>query len=175
MRLVFTLFLLFILSAPALSAEEAAVALCFTPGEDCDRRLTELIDGAAKTVRVAAYSLTSEAIADALIRARNRNIRVWVVLDRSQWTARRAQGHRLRAHGVGVRYDCEHQIMHNKFVVVDILRIMTGSYNFTEAAQKRNAENMLILHDKKTAQQYADNWGRHWSHSVRIPEEAAKQ
>lgn len=175
MRLFLILLLLFAFPVPALSVEEAAVALCFTPGEDCDRRLIELIDGAQKTVRIAAYSLTSEAIADALIRARERNVRVWVVLDRDQWTARRAQGHRLRAHGVGVRYDCEHQIMHNKFVVVDILRIMTGSYNFTEAAQKRNAENMLILHDKKTAQQYANNWGWHWSHSVRVPGETEEK
>lgn len=50
MRLFLILLLLFAFPVPALSVEEAAVALCFTPGEDCDRRLIELIDGAQKTV-----------------------------------------------------------------------------------------------------------------------------
>lgn len=170
MRAVLFCLLLFV--APALAApEHPAVAVCFTPGADCDSRLIELIDSAQKTVRVAAYTLTSEPIADALIRARQRNVKVWVVLDRNQWRARKGQGHRLRKHGVGVRYDCEHQLMHNKIMVVDIMRTVTGSYNFTEAAQERNAENMLILHDKPTAQRYADNWGWHWSHSVRVVNE----
>ena len=103
------------------------MAVCFTPGADCDSNLIELIDSAQKTVRVAAYTLTSAPIADALIRARQRNVKVWVVLDKNQWRARKAQ--------------------------------------------ERNAENMLILHDKPTAQRYADNWGWHWSHSVRVVNE----
>lgn len=114
------LFCLLFLVSPALAApEHPAVAVCFTPGADCDSNLIELIDSAQKTVRVAAYTLTSAPIADALIRARQRNVKVWVVLDKNQWRARKAQ--------------------------------------------ERNAENMLILHDKPTAQRYADNWGWHWS------------
>ena len=164
-------------AAPAVAVPEVqpVVAVCFTPGGDCDTRLVELIDSAQKTIRVAAYTLTSEPIADALIRARQRNIKVWVVLDRGQWWARGGQGHRLRGHGVGVRYDCDHQLMHNKYVVVDILHTATGSYNFSDAAQRRNAENMLILRDRPTAQSYADNWGWHWSHSVRVPESGAAE
>ncbi len=150
--------------------ESLSPAVCFTPGSACDRQLVRLIDGARKTVRVAAFTLTSRPIADALIRARQRNVKVWVVLDDNQWHARQAQGHRLRRHGVGVRYDRKHRIMHNKFLVVDIKITATGSYNYTESAQRNNAENILILTDKATARIYADNWGRHWSHSVRIVE-----
>lgn len=118
------LFCLLFFVSPALAApEHPAVAVCFTPGADCDSNLIELIDSAQKTVRVAAYTLTSAPIADALIRARQRNVKVWVVLDKNQWRARKAQ--------------------------------------------ERNAENMLILHDKPTAQRYADNWRWHWSHGVR--------
>ena len=91
MRVVLFCLLLFV--APALAApEHPVVAVCFTPGADCDSRLIELIDNAQKTVRVAAYTLTSEPIADALIRARQRNVKVWVVLDRNQRRARKAQG-----------------------------------------------------------------------------------
>ena len=173
MRVVLFCLLLFV--APALAApEHPVVAVCFTPGADCDSRLIELIDNAQKTVRVAAYTLTSEPIADALIRARQRNVKVWVVLDRNQRRARKAQGAACGNMASGVRYDCEHQLMHNKFVVVNIMRTVTGSYNFTEAAQERNAENMLILHDKPTAQRYADNWGWHWSHSVRVVDDMGR-
>lgn len=165
----------FLVTASAVHAETVfspppAVAVCFTPGEDCDKALIAEINSAQSTVRMAAYSMTSESIADALIAARQRGVKVWVVLDKGQWKARKAQGHRMREHGVGVRYDGEHQLMHNKFVVIDIQQTATGSYNFTKSAQKRNAENMLFIDDKDTAQEYADNWGWHWSHAVREPE-----
>ena len=62
------LFCLLFFVSPALAApEHPAVAVCFTPGADCDSNLIELIDSAQKTVRVAAYTLTSAPIADALM------------------------------------------------------------------------------------------------------------
>lgn len=141
--------------------------ICFTPGGRCDVLIIEAIDNAQKTIRVAAYSFTSKPIAAALIRARERNIKVWIVLDRSQLTARGGQAFVMREKGIGVRFDLRHAIMHNKFMVIDNRLSITGSYNFTESAQKRNAENVLVLHDRATAREYANEWGRHWYHGER--------
>ena len=43
--------------------------------------------------------------------------------------------------------------------------VITGSFNFTKAAEERNAENVLVIHDPKLARQYLDNWQRHADHS----------
>jgi phosphatidylserine/phosphatidylglycerophosphate/cardiolipin synthase-like enzyme len=36
-----------------------------------------------------------------------------------------------------------------------------GSFNFTKAAEEKNAENLLILKSKELAKLYIDNWNKH--------------
>jgi phosphatidylserine/phosphatidylglycerophosphate/cardiolipin synthase-like enzyme len=51
-------------------------------------------------------------------------------------------------------------------MVIDGETVVTGSFNFTEAAEKRNAENLLIVHDRKLAEKYLENWLEHAQHSA---------
>jgi phosphatidylserine/phosphatidylglycerophosphate/cardiolipin synthase-like enzyme len=43
--------------------------------------------------------------------------------------------------------------------------VVTGSFNFTKAAEERNAENVLIVKDKGLARPYRENWEQHRGHS----------
>lgn len=152
-----------LLSSPPPSFD-SAVSVCFTPGQACDKQLINILATAQDSIRVAAYSFTSRPIAEALIAASRRGVDVRVLLDSGQLTARGSQGQRLRAHGVQVRYDDAHAIQHNKFIIVDIAIVITGSYNYTDAAQERNAENMLIARNPELAGKYTRNWDGHWAH-----------
>lgn len=154
-------------SRPESTSVPPAVSICFTPGGACDSLLVQALDAARSSIRVAAYSFTSAPIADALIAAHARGVDVQVVLDAGRRNGRGHQGGRLRQAGVDVRYDAEHAIMHNKFVVLDLATVITGSYNYTSAAQKRNAENMAFIRDAAVAEEYAREWERHWGHSSR--------
>ena len=49
-------------------------------------------------------------------------------------------------------------IAHNKVMIIDNTTVITGSFNFTDNADKRNAENVILLHDSNVAKQYYDNW-----------------
>lgn len=42
---------------------------------------------------------------------------------------------------------------------------ITGSFNFTRAAEETNAENLPIIHNQQLANQYARNWHLHQRHS----------
>ena len=64
-----------------------------------------------------------------------------------------------------VYYDFMHAIAHNKIIIIDGATVLTGSFNFTDAAEKNNAENLLILHSKKLASRYLENWELHLKHS----------
>jgi phosphatidylserine/phosphatidylglycerophosphate/cardiolipin synthase-like enzyme len=66
---------------------------------------------------------------------------------------------------VPTKIDAEHAIAHNKIIIVDGETVITGSFNFTKAAQEKNAENLLIIHDKALAAQYTQNWQMHAQHS----------
>lgn len=45
------------------------------------------------------------------------------------------------------RIDDQHAIAHNKVMVIDSGTILTGSFNFTKAAEEKNAENLLVIQD----------------------------
>ena len=60
-----------------------------------------------------------------------------------------------------------HAIAHNKVMIIDKAVLITGSFNFTKAAEEKNAENLLVLRSKELARTYIENWQRHKEHSVR--------
>ena len=51
-------------------------------------------------------------------------------------------------------------------MVIDSKKVLTGSFNFTKAAEEKNAENLLVIDDPKMAFKYMTNWQAHASHSV---------
>jgi TonB family protein len=50
-------------------------------------------------------------------------------------------------------------------MVIDGETVITGSFNFTKAAEENNAENLLVIRDKKLAERYIKNWQEHFQHS----------
>ena len=50
-------------------------------------------------------------------------------------------------------------------MVIDGVTVITGSFNFTKAAEESNAENLLVVQDAQMAARYAQNWSAHRQHS----------
>jgi phosphatidylserine/phosphatidylglycerophosphate/cardiolipin synthase-like enzyme len=92
-------------------------------------------------------------------------VQVQVILDKSQRTEKYSSADSLANQGVPTMIDSNHAISHNKVMVIDGETVITGSFNFTKAAQEKNAENVLIIHDKALAAQYTQNWQAHRQHS----------
>ena len=67
--------------------------------------------------------------------------------------------------GIPTYFDTRHAIAHNKVMVIDGATILTGSFNFTKAAESSNAENLLVIRDPALAQKYTDNWKLHLQHA----------
>ena len=61
--------------------------------------------------------------------------------------------------------EAAHAIAHNKVMIIDGETVVTGSFNFTRAAEGKNAENLLVIRDKNLAVRYAENWQGHVQHS----------
>jgi phosphatidylserine/phosphatidylglycerophosphate/cardiolipin synthase-like enzyme len=115
--------------------------------------------------RSQAYSFTSAPIAKALLEAHKRGVRVEVILDQNNRTDKYSAADFLANQGVPTLIDANHAISHNKVMVIDGETVITGSFNFTKAAQEKNAENLLIIRDKALAAQYTQNWQAHAQHS----------
>ncbi len=142
--------------------------VCFTPGGPCTNEIVNEINKAEKEVLVQAYSFTSAPIAKALVKARKRGLNVQVILDKSQESERHSSLKLLAHAGVPTYIDRKHAIAHNKVIIIDGQTLITGSFNFTKAAQENNAENLLILRDTSLIPSYTQNWEFHKSHSDSI-------
>ena len=143
----------------------AAVEVFFSPNGGCtDAVVTELAK-AKKTVFVQAYSFTSAAIAQALVDAHKRGVAVQVILDKSQRTERYSSADFLAHAGIPTFIDARHAIAHNKIMIIDGAVVVTGSFNFTKAAETSNAENLLVIQDPGLAERYLANWREHQGHS----------
>jgi phosphatidylserine/phosphatidylglycerophosphate/cardiolipin synthase-like enzyme len=141
------------------------VTVCFTPGGNCTDTIVQALGGAKHTSLAQAYSSTSAPIAKALLGEHKRGVQVQVILDKSQRSDKYPSADFLANQGVPVVIDANHAIAHNKIIVIDGELVLTGSFNFTKAAQQKNAENLLILRDPALAAQYTQNWETHRSHS----------
>jgi phosphatidylserine/phosphatidylglycerophosphate/cardiolipin synthase-like enzyme len=137
----------------------------FSPHGGCTDAIIHELNKAKNTVLVQAYSLTSAPIAKTLLDAHKRGVKVEVILDKSQRTQQYSSATFLFNQGIPVKIDAQHAIAHNKVMVIDGETVITGSFNFTKAAEESNAENLLVIHDKRLAERYIRNWQDHERHS----------
>ncbi len=157
---------------PLRIGAQGSVQVAFTPGDAAGTLVVEAIRAAKRQVLVQTYSFTHRAIADALVEAARRGVDVRVLADPQQANILKTSlVDELAAAGVPVWLDGEHAAAHNKVMVIDAglpgAAVITGSFNFTHAAQYRNAENLLVLRGNPLlAEAYAANWRRHRIHSL---------
>lgn len=136
------------------------IQVCFTPGQNCTAEITDVIDAAKQSIFVQAYSFTSAPIAAHLVAAKKRGVAINVILDKSQKTQRYSAARFLVNQRIPCWIDYKPAIAHNKIMIIDGKEVITGSFNFTKAAQNKNAENLLIIHDTALAHIYMKNWQR---------------
>lgn len=138
----------------------------FSPKSGTTTNIVKIINSAKSSIKIAAYSFSSKLITEALIKAHNRGVDVQIVLDKSQKTAKYSTYKELKSNNVPVRVNSRYAIMHNKFMIIDNDVLQTGSFNYTEAAENRNAENALtIIGDKVLIYKYTREWNRLWGES----------
>lgn len=134
------------------------IDLCFTPSSNCARLITNVIDQAKNTIYMQAYGLTHPDIIGSLIKAKGRGVEVRILLDRSNLAQKYSKIEELRQAGIEVGIDTVSGIAHNKIIIADLYTVVTGSFNFTVSAAKRNVENVLIIQDNNIAHSYLQNW-----------------
>ena len=142
------------------------IEVYFSPHGGCTDAIVKQLGAAKESVLVQAYSFTSAPIAKALMEAHKRGVKVQVILDKSQWTEKYSSATFFQNAGIPTFINDKHAIAHNKVMVIDGRIVITGSFNFTKAAEESNAENLLVINDVQLAQKYAQNWQEHLEHSV---------
>jgi phosphatidylserine/phosphatidylglycerophosphate/cardiolipin synthase-like enzyme len=153
------------LHAEEITLDHTRVKIFYSPDGGCTNAIVKEINNARSEILVQAYSFTSKDIASALTDAFKRHIKIQVILDKSQRTEKYSSASFVANAGIPTYIDAKHSIAHNKIMIIDKSIVITGSFNFTRAAEERNAENLIILPSKELAVKYIGNWEKHKEHS----------
>ncbi len=158
-------FLLFVVSNSILTTAWGVQNLqtCFSPGGNCDQVIVGYINSAKKTIDMAIYNLSLKEIHDALAQAKQRGVKIRLVVDREQALGQTSQTPSLIQEGFQLRYGSQKGVMHNKFTLVDGTWLETGSYNYSISASNYNAENQIYLNDPEVVSHYAQDFETIWS------------
>lgn len=133
----------------------------FTPNDDAQTPLVNLLNSATKKIRLADYSFNLEPVVQVLIDKHQAGVDVQLVLDSSQAAGKSEvpEVEQLKAANVPmvIGTSSKGKIMHNKFVVVDDSVVASGSYNYTGTAElEDNFED--IEHSIERAQAFTAYW-----------------
>lgn len=158
-------YLLLIASTSTYSSE---TVVGFSPGGTAQTVIINAIGDAKKTIDVAAYSFTSKYVSEALLSAKKRGVEIRVIADMESNKNYTAVNF-ISKKGIPVRLISKYKSMHNKFLIIDNQSIQTGSYNYSTAANKSNAENVIyIKNDENIASKYTIEFNRLWNESAQL-------
>lgn len=167
------IFLILLLVFSGAYSNARDIEVYFTPSYAAEGAIEDLIDNADKTIDIAMYTFTSRYLAQHLVDAKKRGVKIRVVLDRGSNDPKENRYTKypyLKKNGINIRFAAAHTykrwkrsgIMHNKFAVFDNKILETGSLNWTASAFMVNDENVLVIRRQDMANVYEEKFEELW-------------
>ena len=166
--------LLVLSSGPDVRGEggDEAVRAYFSPSGKCEETIIEEIEKAKTYIHIAMFHFTNGRIARALVKVSRQGTKTKVIMDEMRASDIYSKSRFLKSKGVNVKLmkgpyrenkGSKTGLMHNKFAVIDGKRVITGSYNWTNSAEKWNYENLLIISSRQVAEFFEREFTRLWT------------
>ena len=140
---------------PTVTIDGTRIDIFFSPDDGVLAALVPLLAGAQKSIYFLAYSFTSNQLGDIVRQQAEAGVNVAGVMDDEQ--IRSNQGTEFdpfRQADLDVRRDGIEGLMHHKLFIVDEKIVAFGSYNFSQSAEERNDENLIIIYNPEIAEQF---------------------
>lgn len=142
----------------------AKVDIKFTPSNDCEDSIIHYINDSKNTIDIAVYSINNDRIVTALKQAHNRGVKLRILTDKLQASAKSSKAIDLYKYGINIKVNSKHKIEHNKFAIYDTKVASTGSFNWTNSATNKNSENCLFLiQDEISVGKYRERFEKLWA------------
>ena len=156
--------LLFLIGALQESPAIAEIETLFSPEVSIKKSILKEMESTTSVLDLAIHEITSLDMAQALAKAKQRGVRVRVIADSKQANIRTSKITYLIQQGILVKVlgGKEKEVMNHRFAILDGKRVLTGSFDWSEASLKWNYENILILHESEGVATYQKEFDRLW-------------
>jgi len=147
----------------------AEIRIFFSPKGGIAEEIIRQIDNAQEYIDIAIYSFTYEPLAGAIIRAKNRGVKIRVLMDKGQSQGKYSKYKFLLDNDIVVIQDRHAGIMHNKIAIIDGRILFTGSYNWSKSAEEKNQENLLeFIDEEEIIKVYQERLDYLWEFNGRV-------
>lgn len=168
--LVMLLSLLGAASCAVLQDNSKLLTPCFNPPGGCDDSVASEIENAESEVLIQAATLTSKAVADAIVKAKEAGLNVEILLDRSSAHTQGSASYFSQLKGIPTFIDARHAVVHSNAVIIDGDTVITGGFSLTNETGDRTAEDLVVIRSRRLAESYRENWKQHREHSEEFKE-----
>jgi len=149
---------------PKLTIDNVDIKNYFSPDDGVLNVLAPLLNSAQESIYFLAFSFTSNELGDIVRKKAEAGLTVQGVMDEEQVKTNQGTEYDpfLQA-GLDVRMDGIDGLMHHKVFIIDEKIVVLGSYNFSQSAEERNDENILIIYNEAFAQEFIKEFQRVYS------------
>lgn len=122
--------------------------------------IIEKLNGASSSIRVAVAWFTNDDLYQVLLQLLDKGIKVELIIidDHINRNEFGLDFNIFISKGGHFYLSTKEKNMHNKFCVIDKNLAITGSYNWTYYAEKRNWENIIVCKDESIIYQYENEF-----------------
>ena len=160
--------------AQILTVEGSEIQVLFSPEDNPIQHIIPYVQNARRNIRFLAFSFTQPDLGAAMIERLNNGVTVHGVFETVGSETEYSEMLPLYCKGGNMRQDTNYAFMHHKVIIIDNRYVITGSLNFSDSANSKNNENVIIIDNREIAKLYLDEFERVWKASLDLDPEKFK-
>jgi len=135
------------------------IQLYFDPSDNTTAHIGEVLNASQYSINIAMLTFTRDDLAQILINKKNAGEKVRVLLDNNSDTGNEFSNLQSNSIDIHLKGSALAGLLHHKYAIVDASTtadqiVITGSHNWSSSAETSNNENTLIIHSKRIANLY---------------------
>ncbi len=142
---------------PKIKLNNIEIENYFCPEDKCANQVKEELNKAQTSIHFMTFSFTHDGIANTILLRNQSGVSVKGIFEARQ-VSKYSKYELLKHQGLDVIKDNNKNNMHHKVFLIDNQTTITGSFNPSNSGDKRNDENILIIHSEKITKQFLDEF-----------------
>ncbi len=144
-----------------MTIDGTQIDVYFSPDDGVQASFLGLLENAQESIYFMAFSFTADSMGEAIRNRAREDVVVAGVMDDEQVNSNvGTEFDPFRQAGLDVLRDANEGQMHHKVMIIDESIVVFGSYNFTNSAETRNDENLIVIYNEEIAAQFMAEFNR---------------
>lgn len=146
---------------PRVTIDGTAIDTYFSPDDGVQAILLDILDTAQESIYFMAFSFTTDSLGDVIRNRAREGVTVAGVMDDEQVASNTGtEFDPFQQAGLDVYRDGNAGQMHHKIMILDENTVIFGSYNFSNSAETRNDENLIVIYNEEIAKLFIAEFQR---------------